>query len=66
MLKKSANVKDGDWLDLIGEKDNKLDKRPIKRVILHKIVNPGKYDKPLVILVTWKGGLYEQDTFKKY
>jgi hypothetical protein len=53
-------------LDLIGEKDPKTDKRGIKRVLLAKIVSmsAGKSKKPLVVLVTWKGGLYEEDVYK--
>jgi hypothetical protein len=61
-------VNEGDRLDLIGDKDAKQDKRAIKRVLLHKIVdlNAGKSNsKPLVILVIWKSGLYEEDSYKK-
>lgn len=59
-------VKEGDRLDLIGEKDSKTEKRAIKRVLLAKIVSnsAGDSKKPLVILAIWKGGLYEEDMYR--
>lgn len=55
-----------DRLDLIGETDEKTGKRTLKRVVLYKVYeakNKSK-NKPKVILITWKSGLFEEDAYK--
>lgn len=58
---------EGDKLDLIGDVESKTGKRAMKRVLIHKLTesNAKLNNKPLAILVVWKSGLYEEDSYKK-
>ena len=64
MTKKSAHVRVGDKLDLIGDVDEKAGKRVLKRVLLENIFEPKSEGKrPKAVLVVWKTGLYEEDSY---
>lgn len=59
-------VKAGDRVDLIGDSSEKNSegKRSLKRVILERVLDKTKNDRPRVALVTWKSGLFEEDAYK--
>jgi hypothetical protein len=52
---------------MIGDLDEKSNKRTIKRVVLHKILEQKskKSNKPRVVMIVWKGGLFEEDTYTR-
>lgn len=50
---------------MIGDADEKTGKRTLKRVFLSKVLNEtSKKNKPKVVLIVWKSGLFEEDAFK--
>lgn len=50
---------------MIGEIDEKYGKRVLKRVYLEKVSDvTSKNNKPKVVLVVWKSGLFEEDAYK--
>lgn len=52
---------------MIGENSDKNSdgKRALKRVMLERIVDfSTKSDRPKVVLITWKSGLFEDDAYK--
>lgn len=64
LLKK---IKARDRIDMIGEnaEKNSDGKRALKRVMLERIVDIStKSDRPKVVLITWKSGLFEDDAYK--
>jgi len=67
VTKKSAHVKAGDKLDLIGDLDEKAGKRVMKRVFIEHVFEAKTEGKrPQAVLVIWKTGLFEDDSYKKH
>lgn len=67
VTKKSAKVRVGDRLDLIGEVDETTGKRGMRRVFVENIFEPKSETKRArAILVVWKTGLFEEDSYKKH
>ncbi|CAF0950564.1 unnamed protein product [Brachionus calyciflorus] len=65
VLKKSFSVKENDHVDLIGDLDEKAGRRILKRVYIYKVFDESsKKNKPKVVMVTWKSGLFEEDAYK--
>ena len=59
-------VKQSDRLDLIGDVDEKSGKKTLKRVLLYQVLNElSKTKKPKCVLVVWKTGLFEEDSYRK-
>jgi hypothetical protein len=52
---------------MICEVNEKNGKRILRRVVLNKILDKKtRKDKTKLVLIVWKGGLYEEDNFKKF
>jgi len=67
VTKKSAHVKAGDRLDMIGDLDEKAGKRAMKRVFIENVFEAKAEGKrPQAVLVIWKAGLFEEDSYKKH
>ena len=61
-----SKVRDSDCLELIGDMDDKLKMRTLKRVLLYKVIGEKKENKtPKVAMVIWKAGLTENDATRK-
>jgi hypothetical protein len=62
----NLKIKENEEIDLIAEMNEKLGKRMVKRVILYKILEEKskKKNKPKVIMIVWKTGLFEEDVYK--
>ena len=58
-------VKCSDCLELIGDIDDKLKVRTLKRVLLYKVLEKKERKTPKVALIVWKTGLTENDGTKK-